>query len=243
MAKAEDILAENLKEAIKRTQRHITFATSAALFLLLLVVHDWTKVAKKTIHVPIVGVETDRFMAEVIAALAYFISGLLAYLAISRARIIMGRLKSSPEIREAVLMYPSVPTIVRTDMRMAALLIPVLLFLASTVPFLFLTKDDKWWGLLLIIVMFSSPYIFLMRQLRYPLGVTKYRLTAQAINDLRASPLSRDLVTKLHTLQDKEYSNRDLFIEALQKEVGRIEPLSHRRFILLCACEEEAIES
>ena len=243
MATPQDILADNLREAIKRTQTHITFATAAALFLLLLVVHDWTKVAKSTITVPIIRVETDRFFAEVLAAVTYFISGYLAYFSISRAKLIMGRLQSAPEVREAALMYPSIPTIIRTDMRITALLVPVLLFLASTVPFFFLTGGDKWQGLLLVIVLFSSPYVFLIQKLRYPLGVIKYKLTEHAMGDLRASALSKALVSKLETLQDKEYSNRDLFLQALEELVGKIEPPSHRRFILICACDEEAIEN
>jgi hypothetical protein len=242
MATADDILADSLKEATRQAHRHIVFGTSAALFLLLLAVQDWWGGGEKSIKVPFVDVSASRALAEAIAGVAYFISGYLAYLAVSRARRIMRRLDTAPDLREAVLMYPSIPTIVITGARIAALILPVLIFLASTIPFLFMLTGDLWQALLVIIGLANTPWILLIQQLRYPLSRVRYRLTAQGLDRLKAGGVQDDLLTRLKSLQDTEYPNRDEFLRALQKTVGSISSGKVRRFILVCACEEDGIE-
>ena len=241
MATAEDILADCLKEATKEAHRQIVFGTSTSLFLLLLVIQDWWGSGEKTIKVPFIDVSASRALVEAIAGSAYCISGYLAYLAISRARRIMRRLHAAPEVREAVLMYPSIPTIVLTGTRIAAIALPVLIFLASTVPFLFMIKGDTWQALLFIILVASTPWILLIKQLRYPLSEIKYRLSEQALKALPAKGVPDDIVNKLQALQDKEFPNRDEFLDALHKTVGSISA-KVTRLILTCACEEEGIE-
>jgi hypothetical protein len=220
MATAEDILADGLKEATREAHRHIVFGTSASLFLLLLAVQDWWGSGEKSIKVPFIDVSASRALAQAIAGVAYFISGYLAYLAVSRARRIMRRLDTAPDVREAVLMYPSI----------------------TTVPFLFMVKGDLWQALLLIIFLANTPWILLIQQLRYPLSRIRYRLTAEALDRLKAGGVQDDLLTRLKALQDTEYPNRDEFLHALQKTVGSISSGKVRRFILVCACEEEGIE-
>ena len=241
MATAQDILADNLKEATKEAHRHIVFGTSTSLFLLLLVIQDWWGSGENTIKVPFIDVSASRALVEALAGSAYFISGYLAYLSVSRARRIMHRLHAAP-IREAVLTYPSIPTIVIMGIRIAAIALPALIFLASTVPFLFMIKGDKWQALLLIIFIASTPWILLIQQLRYPLSQIRYRLTEQSLKTLRASGVRDDLVNKLQALQDKEYPNRDEFLHSLHKTVGSISSVKVTRLILTCACEEEGIE-
>jgi hypothetical protein len=243
MAVAEDILADNLKEAIKDAHRQIVFGLSTSLFLLLLVIQDRWGNGDKTIKVPFIDVNAERAVVQAIAGAAYFVSGYLAYLAVARARRIMGRLQASPQLREAVLMYPAIPTIIITGTRMAAIALPALLFFASTIPFLFTLKGGGWRGLLLGMLIASTPWILLVRELRYPLSVITYRLTEHSLKQLRAGGAPEGVVKGLEAILDKEYPNREQFLDALQRAVGKPQPPKLTRFILAVACDEEGLEN
>src|SRR5687767_4400753 len=110
MASREDILVENLKEALSRAHRNIVLGTTAALTFLLLVIPEWK--GGPGDPVKIYDLQAPRVFAEVVAAATYCISGFLAYLAVLRAHRIKERLDSVPHIREAALMYPALPAII-----------------------------------------------------------------------------------------------------------------------------------
>ena len=235
MAQPEDALAENLKEALKQAHRHLVFATSAALFLLLLAANQTAS------DITFFQVKADPGLARILVAVAYFGSGYLAWMAISRARRIMWRLREAAELREAVLTYPSIPTIINALVRLIALLLPVFLFLAGTIPFLDLSqKADR--GLLLIIVLLSAPYFVLAYQLRYPLGKAKYKLTETSLKALEKQGVPSGTLEKLGALLNQEFPNRDRFQEALDKAAGRIEPMKHKVAIMVWASDEEVFE-
>jgi hypothetical protein len=236
----QDVLAENLKEALKQAHRHLVFATSAALFLLLLAAGEAPPTGLKGI--PILEVEVDPGLARIIAAVAYFVSGYLALFAVFRARRIMWRLREWPELREAVLMYPSIPTTILRLFRMAALLLPVLLFLAATVPSTFKMEAQDARGWLLAILLLSAPYVVLMRKLWYPLAKTKYKLTSQALEELGRRGLPPRILEQLRPMLDQEFPNRDSFIEGLRKSAGRMESVTHTALILAWASDEEVFE-
>lgn len=262
MAAPEDILTDNLREALREAHKRIVFGTGAALFLLLLAVQDWQSgSASQAITVPVVGVDADRTMAKIIAAVAYFIAGYLAYLAISRARRIKRRLDSSPKLREAALMYPSIPTIIHTGPRIWALSLPILIFLAATAPSLFMLEEVEHGFLLFFVILaLSTPYVLLIIELRYPLSEVKYKLTEKSLKQLGQDGVRAAVLNKLGAIQDKEYLNRDLFQKALtaavKKEqptpeggeptaaaVGKVQPtLQEERLILAWACEEPGLE-
>ena len=193
---------------------------------------------RKTIKVPFVEVKADRKLAEVIAVVAYFISGYLAYLSVSRARRIMLRLSSSPQLRDAVLMYPSIPTFIMTGTRIAAISLPILILLASTVPFFFMMPANDWRGLLFMTLLLSTPWFALINELRHPLSEIKYKLSEQSLKQLRDSGVDDEVVSKLQSIQDKEYSNRDKFLDAMQVAVGKGRPVEMTKRILPIACEE-----
>jgi hypothetical protein len=243
MADPEDILADNLKEAIKDAHRHIVFGIGTSLFLLLLVIQDRWGSADKTIKVPFVDVNAERAIVQAIAGAAYFISGYLAYLGVLRARRIMGRLQTSPQLREAALMYPAIPTIIISGTRIAAIVLPAVLFLASTAPFLFTLKDDRWQALLFVMILASAPWILLVQQLRYPLSEITYKLTTQSLARLEKAGVEESVVKRLKPLVDQEYPNREQFLDALQKIVAQ--KLSPRvtRLIRIVACDEEGLEN
>jgi len=243
MANQDDILADNLKEALRQAHKHIVFGTSASLFLMLLVIQDWWESGEKNIKIPLIDVSAPSWLAEAIACAAYFVSGYLAYLAVTRARRIMGRLRFLPQIREAVLMYPSIPTIIITGTRIAAIALPVLIFLTSTVPFLFTMTGDSWQGLLLFIFILCTPWVLLIQQLRYPLSEIKYKLTERSFQQLLAGGVPDDVLTKLQVIRDKEYPNRDQFLDALQRAAGKAQLTRITGLILTHACEEEGIEN
>lgn len=243
MAAPEDILADNLREAIKEAHRHIVFGTSTSLFLLLLVLQDRWGSADKTVNVPFIAVSADRAIVQAIAGAAYFVSGYLAYLAIARARRIMGRLQASPQLREAVLMYPAIPTIILTGARIAAVVLPALLFLASTIPFLFTGTAGTRQALLFMMVIVSTPWVLLVQQLRYPLSEITYKLTEDSLKQLGARGVPVDVVSGLEAIRGKEYPNREQFLAALQKAVGTAPPPRMTRLILAVACDEEGLEN
>jgi hypothetical protein len=244
MPSAEDILVDNLREALKDAHRQIVFGTGAALFFLLLVIQDvWGGGQGGAIVLPLVGVQADRSFAEIIAAVAYFIAGYLAYLAVSRVLRIKARLQSAPQLREAVLMYPSIPTLILTGARIGALLLPVVIFVGGFVPILVrMGWTDETYGLAWVAVMLSAPYILLVRELRYPLSEVKYKLTTESLERMRSS-VTPELIAKLAAIEDREYKNRDLFVKALKGAVGREPAPDVSRIVLRNACEEEGIEN
>lgn len=242
MASAEDVLAENLKEALKQAHRHIVFATSAALFLLLLVAGQWDAAATKQVRVPLIDADVEGGLARIVVSVAYFVSGCLANLAVWRARKIMWRLRNSPSLREAVLTYPSIPTITRTGFRITALLFPIMLFFAATLPFVSVLPRNSAQGLVFTVVLLSVPYLALIALLWYPLGTTKYELTDKSLAKLAELKVPKQTLDKLKPLVNQEFPNLDRFLEALKGTAGQIEPATHVTLIQVWASEEAVFE-
>jgi hypothetical protein len=240
MANKEDILAENLKHAIAQCHRQIVFGTAAALFLLLLVIPEWRGARGTPIKIPILDLETERVLAEILAAVAFFISGYLAYIAIGRAQRIMERLGKQPEIREAVLLYPSIPTMIDSGMRLTAVLLPLLLFLIATVPFFFFAGSKRE-GLFVVIMMMSGPSILLAIRLWEPLSHIKYELTERAFEQLRQGGMAKELVASIDAMRDRAFRNRDQFRKALYAANKKLQP-KEIRMISGYACEEAWLE-
>jgi hypothetical protein len=244
VATHEDILADTLKEAVKEAHSRIVFGIGAALFLLLLVIPDWAGKGEKDIKVPLIDVSADRVLVEILAGVAVFISGYMAYIAVSRTRRIMRRLSSVPHLREAVLLYPSIPTIILPLARLSAVALPPLLLLSATVPAMFMAPQgsEKVSGLIFVTLILNVPYILLMRQLWYPLGEVKYTLNALSFDNLAKDGVPAEVLEKLRPLEGKVYPNRDRFLAALRREAGEVKPVKVLRWILLSASEEEEFE-
>lgn len=240
----QDILVDNLKEALKAAHQYIIWGTGIALFLLVLVIQDWrgTGVAA-IIKLPAIGVDAERSLVELIASVACFISGYMAYLAVERVSRIRVRLRAWPEIRKAALTYPSIPTI-NSGMRIAAVLLPALLFSAALMIILVPLFKEK--GTFIIpagiTLILNSPYILIAQLLRYPLGETSYQLTKLSLCSLKEEDLPGDILEKLKQIGDREYKNRPMFLKALGETIGGKQADKHKSLILRHACVEEMME-
>jgi hypothetical protein len=89
----------------------------------------------------------------------------------------------------------------------------------------------------------STPWILLVQQLWYSLSEITYKLTTHSLARLEKAGVEAAVMTNLKALVDKEYSNRELFLGALQKAVGTKLPPRQTRLILLVACDEESLEN
>src|SRR5580765_2336720 len=190
MLTPETILIDNLKEALKTAHQYLIWGNGIALFLLILVFQDWRGTGEAAlINLPQIGLRAERSIVELIAGVAYFVFGYMAYLAVSRIIRIKRRLRSWPELRKAALTYPSIPTI-NTGMRLGAVLFPaVMFFVALLIVFLPQIKRNgsDWVFIMLFLVFLASvPHILIMQLLRYPLVETTYKISQECIDRLSA---------------------------------------------------------
>lgn len=242
----EDILVENLKAALRQAHQYIIWATGTALFLLILVFQDvrGTGVAA-AIKLPAIGVDAGRSTVELISAVACFVLGYMAYLAVYRIKRIMWRLRYWPEIRKAALTFPSIPTINSGAVRMGAVILPALLFFAALIC-IFLPQIKKDPSNAIIVGSFAlalnSPYILLaVLLLRYPLGEVTYQINQLTLGRLKDEGVPAQVLEKLKDLT-KEYPNRQMFLKAVGETIGKVQLDKYRREILRHSCDEEAIE-
>ena len=246
MAAPEDILVDNLKEALREAHKYIVLGTGVALFLLILSIQDLRGTGTVSpVEIPIVKISAERSLTELISVAIYFISGYMAYLAVSRIERIKVRLHSWPEIRKAALTYPSIPTINITWARMGAAILPALLFSAALlVIFIPRLKDvkDSLLPIIFFVLALSSPYILLIQLLRYPLGETSYKITKTSLDNLKEEGVPPDVLDQLSMIVDAEYTNKPLFLKALKNKIGRKQTDKFRRNILRHASSEEHIE-
>lgn len=242
---AEDILVDNLKEALKSSHNYIVLGTSTALFLLILVIQELQgTVINADVKVPLIELSTGRSMAKLTAVVACFISGYMAYLAVSRIHRIRWRLRAWQDIRKAALTFPSIPTTNMAFVRVGAILLPALLYSAALVIIFrpWLKDKDMLVPAIFLILMLNLPYILLIQQLIHPLGETNYKLTKESLETLKKEGVSEEILEKLKAMIDEDYKNRPRFLNALSEKVGEIKDSKTRRLILNCASDEEGIE-
>ena len=124
-------LVENLKEAIRLLQRYLVSSLMAAGAFAALA---WAPVDVVQVEVQL-PVPIARGAALLLLGAVYFVAGLLASLTLARAKRISLLLRQStdPLLIEAVLMYPSIPTMKVHGPRVGLSLLPPVLIVAGLV--------------------------------------------------------------------------------------------------------------
>jgi hypothetical protein len=161
----DDILVENLRATLDRTQRYMVWGLGSSLFLLLLTLAEPGPGEK--VQLPGGFIPAEPGIVALVVTAVYWVAGALATFGVARANRIIGARQARPEILEAALTYPSLPTIRVHGPRIGAALLPPILFLwaffqESGLP----DSSYSWIGLLILL----APYGTLAFELRRALG-------------------------------------------------------------------------
>lgn len=162
-ADADRILVDNLREALRQIQRLLAAGLLASLIFLIIEVRP-----SDVVQLPAGLPPVTKFIAEGLLMAAYWSVGIQAGLVVGRAHRIAKVLARSPELRDAVLTYPSVATTNAWGPRLAATLVPPIL--ASVA----LVRSEKppfeWVFVIVSLLVPIAPYAWLAYSLRYPIG-------------------------------------------------------------------------
>jgi len=163
-----ELLISNLQESVKNLQRYMLSGLGAALFFGLLAFSGEKGV---TLQFPAVATSLpiSTSVAFAVALSLYWVAGLMATLLVARANRLVHTLRDdSPELLEAVLLYPSVVTLRVYGPRLVLSLLPAALVLAGSV---------RLWGAQLLsplpiigLAFLALPFLVLTFQLRTAIG-------------------------------------------------------------------------
>jgi len=130
MTEPKDILISNLKEAFNQLQRYMVFGLGTSLFLLILAGTEPGRLNGDSLGIKLPGeffpVPVSVSVAVSVVVSAYWIVGWLATIGVSRANHIVEGLRDAPELLEAALTYPSIPTMKVHGPRIGLAFIPAL---------------------------------------------------------------------------------------------------------------------
>ena len=165
-AEAKKELVENLKEAIRLVQRYLVSSLMAAGAFAALA---WAPVDVVQVEVQL-PVPIPRGAALLLLGAVYFVTGLLASLTLARAKRICLLLRQStdPLLTEAVLMYPSIPTMKVHGPRVGLSLLPPVLVVAGIVK-IFGNQLFAVWPIVGVLMLCISPFL-IAYELRHALG-------------------------------------------------------------------------
>ena len=170
MADPKDILISNLKEALNQLQRYMVFGLGTSLFLLTLAGTEPGRLSGDSPGIKLPGellpVPVSLSVAVSVVVSAYWVAGWLATIMVSRANHIVERLRDSPELLEAALTYPSIPTTRVHGPRIGLAILPAL-FVGIAV---FITSRQDSSKKVFALIMLALPYIVLAIQLRTAIG-------------------------------------------------------------------------
>lgn len=181
MSDEQKILMDNLKESLRQLQRYMVFGFGSSLFLLVLAGTTRNRISGDiSIKLPseFLPGPLSLPIAVAIVLSAYWISGVLATIGVSRANRIVEFLKdslkrssedlqSSAKLLEAVLTYPSIPTTKVHGPRIGLALLPAIFVVVAAV--LSELRPNSY-GRVFFLVMLVLPYILLVVRLRTAIG-------------------------------------------------------------------------
>ena len=158
-------LVENLKEAIRLLQRYLVSSLMAAGAFAALA---WAPV--DVVQVEQLPVPISRGAALMLLGAVYFVTGLLASLTLDRANRICLLLKQSTDalLIEAVLIYPSIPTMKASGPRVGLSLLPPVFVVAGIVK-IFGNEIFALWPIVGVL-MLCLPSVLITYELRHGLG-------------------------------------------------------------------------
>ena len=162
---AREELVENLKEAIRLLQRYLVSSLMAAGAFAALA---WAPV--DVVRVEQLPVPISRGAALLLLGAVYVVTGLLASLTLARAKRIRLLLSQSTDalLIEAVLMYPSIPTIKVPGPRVGLSLLPPVFVVAGILK-IFGNELLGVWPIFGVLMLCVSP-ILIAWELRHALG-------------------------------------------------------------------------
>jgi hypothetical protein len=162
-ADADRILVDNLREALRQIQRLLATGLLASLIFLIIEVRS-----VDVVQLPGGLPPVTKFIAEGVLMAAYWSVGIQAGLVAARAHRIAEVLTRSPELRAAVLTYPSVATTNAWGPRLAATLVPPIL--ASVALVRSETPPFEWFFVIVSVIGLVAPYAWLAYSLKHPIG-------------------------------------------------------------------------
>ena len=174
----EKILIDNLLACLNLYQRSLMWALTAscAFFLLTLRLRDPSQP-----KVPLLYTEINLAMAWCLALALFLVFGGFALSALHRAEAILTKLNPPPELREAILLYPSLATNQNILVRAGSVLLCPLAIVTGIVIELWhgFTREElswkhqpweTWGGYLILSLIIIGVYGGLARQVWQPFG-------------------------------------------------------------------------
>jgi hypothetical protein len=167
----DEILLDNIKEALALYQRSLVWATTAALSGLLIAIRLRGPTPEP---VQILSSSLSAPVAWIIAQGLYVVFGGLAVSAIRRYELALAALNPSEEIYQAIRLYPSLATLPGRAFRLGSVWLPLAATVASwTIELLregstsTYSRDVYWWlGMLLVALILLTPYLSILGSLR-----------------------------------------------------------------------------
>ena len=176
----EDILLDNIKEALTLYQSSLVWATTAALSggLIVLGFRD-----PNPVTIEILSGKLSGPLAWFIAQVLYLVFGGLALASLRRYGASLKALNPSLEIFNAIQMFPSLATLPGSFFRIGSVLLPlVVTYVSWTIEMIREQRGKPYdleliWGALLLAVILLMPYAGILGMLkelrRMPLPVSK----------------------------------------------------------------------
>jgi hypothetical protein len=170
----DEILLENLRRSLDFYQQSIVWSmtAAAACFLLALTLRN-----PKSPPIQVLYGEVSVSLAWAIAFAITFVLGILASSAAANVERVLAKMSVEDDIREAILLYPSLATNSSGLVRIGTALIPPLLvfsafemelinefYLGGRQPIPRTVED--WFGTLLIFILVLAPYSTIVGRLR-----------------------------------------------------------------------------
>ena len=166
----DDILLDNIKEALALYQRSLVWATTAALSGLLIAIRLREPTPEP---VPVLSGTLSAPVAWAIAQALYVVFGALAFSAIRRYLSALTALNPSEDILQAIRLYPSLATLPGRFFPLGSVLVPPAATAASwTIELLrehsrSPPSDRSWWvGMFFTALVLLAPYLGIGATLR-----------------------------------------------------------------------------
>ena len=108
MGDTDQLLKENLIEALKQVHQYIVLGLGTSVSALALALKTTAVGAESSVTVPGTFVAVDPQAARAVLLAVCFVAGAMAYYSADAANRIARRMKTSPELLEAAATYPSI---------------------------------------------------------------------------------------------------------------------------------------
>jgi hypothetical protein len=175
MVDTDQLLKENLIEALKQVHRYVVLGLGTSVSALALTLQS-AKGAEALVTVPGTFVGVDPQAARGVLLAVCFLAGAMAYYSADAANVIAHRLENSPELLRAACTYPSFATSRFPGVRYVAAILP-LLFSVGALLISALHETPPAWGAFWIgLVFIGSAYFSLVVELRNVIGAARTSL-------------------------------------------------------------------